>query len=76
MKQQVLAPDTIDNTILQYLHELDAPSTLDPDDPIFAGIDLEQPLGMVEVHGEDTDRFMRHLGGLLTEESEVPQNVP
>jgi hypothetical protein len=69
-------PDTIDNAILQHLRELDTPSTLDPDDPIFADIDLEQPLDLVEVRGEDTDRFMRQLGGLLTGEGEETQSVP
>ncbi len=66
MKNQILTGDSLNAVILQHLGVMDAPSTLDPDDPIFAGIDPEQSLGTVEVRSEDTDRFMQHICDTLT----------
>lgn len=50
--------DSLDKVILRYLAENDAEPN---DDPVFAGIDPEQPLSAVAVTSEDTDRIHRMI---------------
>ncbi|WKZ28780.1 MAG: hypothetical protein QY323_04580 [Patescibacteria group bacterium] len=58
MKNQVPPDDSLDQAILRYLAENDAEPSADP---VFDGIDPDQPLGTIPVTIEDTDRFERMI---------------